>query len=205
MDVFNSSRVPESIGRDKFVEHIFDIGLERDHGYDTLITSVNIGDKYVSCCHTQYSIELACVVAVIGAKLCEDIGYISIRQAEIDTCNRIVYDLEQEICQIMGFHIKNNNYITFISNILHPQSKHLSPLFWDLSKEICLNQSFLTLNPNVILCACFLLSKRNKLKAQSQYKERKFLSIMKLISKEFELDFSHLMKAYITYKTQISS
>ncbi len=196
--------IPIEILRDEFVNIIFDIGLEYYFGYDTLITAVEIGDKYVNFDHQYYSDELAHAVIVIASKANEDDHYTSLN-AKIDTNNGYVISLEWKVCEILGFHIKNNNFITFICKFLNPLTKPtLGSVFWDLSKDICMNPKLLSMDPLVILTVCILLNKIGKLRAIQNNKKRVFSTIMDQISFEYDININDLLKKYIEIKQIIN-
>lgn len=218
-------KFPVKINRREFVNYVFDLGRRYNHGYDTIITSVEIGDKFVSYtghresyvdqkyyCHDiilnlvpqEYSIELAHVVTVIAAKCNEDFGYERTWSAMADTQNRYVIKMEWEVCMVLGFRVKINNFISAISDILcHHHivdSKILGSVFWDLSKDICMNQELLNINPVVIIMATILLYKCGKLRAIRSNRERTFLNIMQQVAHEYEVPLIDVLRSYISIK-----
>lgn len=268
-------KLPKIITRDEFVNIVFDLGQRYQHGYDTIVASVQLADYFVSfkelrhpfillnksekislesVCKRNphltkirgnfsvhkyrdllltspfkeqveqntfmnelvpqvYSIELAYVVTVIIAKYNEDDRYKWTDDAVADTNNRYVIKMEWEICMLLNFHIKINNFITLIGDIiwhtLTEEQKYSSPLsfrfhsmFFDLSKEICMNQSLLAKDSKVIVMGCILLHKMGKLRAVRTNKERLFNEVMVKISKEYEVDISDLLHAYIKLKKE---
>jgi len=216
----NIPHLPEKINRCEFVNIIFDIGLEYQHGYDTLMIAVEIGDYFVSYdgpreslmkkssknmirnpAPQEYSKELAYVTTVIAAKYNEDNGYDLIENATIDTENSYVRKMEWEICMILGFTIKNRNFITLIGSLsLVNPPKLLGSMFWDLIKDICMNQSLMKINPITILLGCFLLHKRGKLRAFYTNKVRNFMTIMTKTAYIYDVPLSNLLKNYCLLK-----
>lgn len=136
--------LPNTVPRKQFVKEIFDLGLRFDYGYDTLITAVEIGDRFVSykgdrVSYTYYkkknklssdqiniitefvpqiySRELAYVSLVISADVTEDDGY-SIGEVADELENGYVYKMQWEICIINDFCIHNNNFITLLGSLI---------------------------------------------------------------------------------------
>lgn len=271
-------KLPKIITRTEFVDIVFDLGRIHQHGYDTIVASVQLADHFVSfkgvrrpfiqlnisekkalksICKRNpeltkvrgkfsvqkyhdllltspfqekleqnkfmyelipqvYSIELAYVVTVIIAKYNEDDGYRWTDNAIADTNNRYVIKMEWEICMLINFHIKINNFITLIGHIIwHTLTEHqkysdpwtfrLHSIFFDLSREICMDQNILAKDPQVIIMGCFLLHKMGKLRANRINKERLFHEVMVKISKEYEVDISDFLHAYIKLKKEGTS
>lgn len=264
-------KLPKTITRDEFVNIVFDLGHRHQHGYDTIVASVQLGDYFVSFKgernpffllsraekrsikdllkkNTQvkgaiynlntdillnspfrekleqkpfmyelvpqiYSTELAYVVTVIMAKSNEDDGYRWTDDAVSDTNNRYVIKMEWEICMLLNFNIKVHNFITLIGHIIcttlnddektHDLSTFkLHSMFFDLSKEICLNRDLLAKDAKVIVIGCILLNQAGKLRAQRTNKERTFREVMMKISREYEVDIGQLLQAYINIKSK---
>lgn len=154
--------------------------------------SLSITERY-------YSNELAYTTTVLVCKANEDDGYKSIETAVTDTGNGYVYILEWEICHVIGFNVKINNFMTFIGRLLDiiGITSVLPSVFWDLSKDICMNIELLKINPLTILIGCILLNHMGKLKAIRTNKERVFHNIMVQVSKEYEIDLEELLRKYI--------
>ena len=153
-----------------------------------------------------YSIELAHVVTVIAAKCNEDFyGYQSTRRAIEDTENCYVQKMEWEIFDILGFGFKVYNFISIIGLLLMEvhnteQPPHLSSVFYDISKDICLSPELLAKNPWSIVLGVFLLGRAGKLRALRLHRERIFHETMKKVAHEYELDVAQLLRAYIKLK-----
>lgn len=247
----NISRLPEEISRDEFVNIVFDLGLMHQHGCDTIVASVELGDYFVSFRGNRipfvqltkkermkrksrekkgervekttfkeevipqvYSVELAHVVTIIIAKYNEDDGYNWTDDAIDATNNDYVIKMEWEICIMLGFHIKVRNFITLIGEIIwsittederihESSSLRLHSMFWDLSKEICMDQKLLATDPRALVMGCLLLQQRGKLRAVRINKERIFRATMNLIAHEYELDINDLLNTYIKLKKDL--
>lgn len=146
---------PKSISRAAFVEKCFDLGLEFDHGYNTIIAAVNIGDDFCSfnrpwkiCDWIEtvkneeyeiddyilklpvqqiYSVELAHVVTLLTAKIHEDDGYCFSNFCVQALENRYIYKLEWELCFMFNFHFPlKPNYITILYKTIN--SNDISPV-----------------------------------------------------------------------------
>lgn len=231
-------KLPKTITRNAFVNMVFDLGHRYQHGYDTIVASVQLGDYFVSFKGERrpffllsqgekieqppfmyelvpqiYSTELAYVVTVIMAKSNEDDGYQCTDDAVSDTNNRYISKMEWEICTLLNFNIKVYNFITLIGTIILTtlnnnettddlSSFTLHSMFFDLSKEICLNRDLLAKDPKVIVTGCILLHQAGKLRAARTNKERKFHEAMMKISREYELDLDELLNAYIKFKKE---
>lgn len=254
----DTPRLPIPISRDQFVKIIFELGYLSEHGYDTIVGSVQLGDYFVAFSGPRepfieltreeqllmkkeqliaegkesdmglegritdvilsarnpktfmdelvpqvYSNELAHVVTVLVAKYNEDFhhGYRSINLAVFDTGNYYVRKMEREICTMMGFNLKVHNFISVIGALIIDYDakvfRRLGSVFWDISREICLNQKLLSLNPLNVALAIFLLGRAGKLRALRTNRERKFRKLMKTIAREYELDVSDVVRSYI--------
>jgi hypothetical protein len=152
-----------------------------------------------------YSIELAHVVSVILAKYNETIGYRSTKKAISNANNCILLKMEWEILYIIDFRPKVYNFISLIGFMTKdeysPKLRRLSSVFWDLSKEVCLNRDLLKANPLTTVMGICLLGRHGKLRATQTNREREFREFMVQIAKEFEIDLSELLRTYIQTRT----
>lgn len=213
----DTPHLPNAITREEFVDHVFDLGLRHYHSYSTCIAAVQLGDQFVTftgklipfinesfpdneCVPQIYSLELAYITTVILAKYCEDWGYKCTKQAVIDTDNSYVIKMEWEICRMVDFHIKINNFMTVMGELLWDDTKQWHPMFWDLSKEVCLNPILLSTRPDVLILGILLLWHNKSLKAMRSYKERIFRDTMICIAHEYEVTLEELLRAYIVAK-----
>lgn len=148
-----------------------------------------------------YSTELACVVTLIACKCNEDFnsGYCHTDAAVSDTMNCYVVKMEWEIFDLLGFGFKVYNFISLIGTFL--ETPQLGSVFWDISKDICLNQPLLTKNPQTVVLALLILGRRGQLRAVHKHKERMFQETMKKLAHEYELDIRSVLQAYIQNKT----
>lgn len=221
--------LPKEINRNKFVDIIFDLGYYNQHRYDTIIAAVQIGDYFVSYKGKRtpyipisskidiskydfmkelvpqiYSEELAHVVTTISSSINEIIEY-NINRVVVDTVNYYVYKMQWEICMVIGFSFKINNFMTVIHELITICNKNnidlrMSSVFWDISKAICMNIKYLQTNPKVILLAIVLLYNNNKLKAIKEHRKRIFQSLVIRIVNEYELSLSEFLNIYIKLK-----
>ena len=207
------SRLPVKINREDFVEWVFEIGLAYQHSYDSIVTSIEIGDNFVASKNNRkssieqiYSIELAYVVTVMVGKFNEDVGYNMTKHAKEDTQNHYVVKMEWEIFGFLNYHIKIRNIITLISNMITTkdsnESRTLSSIFWDLSKDICIDERMMKINPFTVLLACRLLYKRRKLRAIRSNKIRIALTVLLRTAKEYAIPPNTLLRTYIKYKQE---
>jgi hypothetical protein len=218
--------VPSEVTREEFVHHVFDLGFRYYHSYSTCIGTVELGDKFVSftgartphtstlfpdneCVPQIYSLELAYITTVILAKRYEDHGYKSTKQAITDTDNSYIIKMEWEICQILNFHITINNFMTTMGELLWDGTSNVSdvnnilpwhPMFWDLSKEVCLNRSLLSARPHTLILGIMLLWNSGSLRAMRSYKQRIFRDTMMRLAYECEVPLEELLRGYITIK-----
>jgi len=188
-------------------ETILDLGDEMKLMNDILANRdrITFMDELVS---QIYSVELAHVVTVISVKCNEDFdsGYDSIKDAASDTENSYVKKMEWEIFTLLGFKFKVYNFITVIGILLIRNNEHpprLGPVFWDISKEICLNRNLLTKDPRTIVLGILLLGRAGKLHAIHTHRERIFHELMKKLAHEYELNLSEVLQAYITLKHNV--
>jgi hypothetical protein len=232
--------LPIAISREDFVDIIFDIGLYNLYNYDTVVSSVQLGDSFVEyigprnpyvdklqlekfpinsyerdilekLVPQEYSKELAYAVTVIMGKFLDERGRgfgwtnIAIRE----TNNYYVVKLEWEVCMILGFHIKTKNFISVIGNLIYSDISYqptpiLNSVFWDLSKDICMNKSILNMDPRTVVLGIKLLHRKKKLRAVTSNRKRFFLQLMNTISNDYEIDMKDLLRGYIDTKTQYS-
>jgi len=186
------------IERLDFVDYVFKMGVDYDHGYDTIVLSIQIADDYVKSSKNKYSIELAHVVSILSAKYNEDFGYKLIYLAADDTNNHIVYALEKEVYKCINYKITHNKFIILLYIIIG--EKKLHSCFWDILKDICSNEETFKLsniNPKVILLGLILLFKNNKLSSIRKNKERIFKEFINIVSHEFEIKPEDFLKSYL--------
>lgn len=220
--------LPNVTSRKEFVELVFDLGLRLEYGYDTLITAVEIGDRFISheghripytsykkdqqnkltsdqikiiteLVPQVYSRELAYVSLVISADINEDDGF-QIEKAAEELENGYVYKMQWEISMMNNFCIRNHNFITLLVSLIPDKKYVFDRMFWDLSRVICMDETLLHTNPITITLAIIILIKRDKLRAQKQYNQRIFQTLMIQISKEYEIPLSDLLLEYIKHK-----
>jgi len=192
-------RSPQKITRNEFVNIIFDIGLNYNYGYDTLIASVQLGDQYIDQDYNNdYTKELAYVCLILTTKLNED-DYYSTAEAVDELENKYVLVLEWEIFRTCKIKIKN--FMTYLGYLTNHEII-FGPIFWDLCKDICINKTLLQMNPQTILLGCFLLN--DKLKCIKQYQQRYFLDVIQKLSYNYEVDMSDILKKYIENKNDMN-
>lgn len=186
------------IGRKQFIDLIFEIGNDNNHGYDTILLSVKIGDDYIKNNCKEYSIELAHVITILAAKYNEDIGYKHIILAADNTNNYIVHGLEIEVWKSINFQFTHNPFIKILYIIIGKQQLHSS--FNEILKDVCYNQDIFELsdnNPKLLLFGLIILFKHNKLSSLQKYKERIFQELVLIVSKEYEIKPEDFLKTYI--------
>lgn len=196
---------PDVITRESFVEMVFEIGSSYNHGYDSIIASVQLGDQYIDMTNNIYSSELAHVVTLIIGKFNEDHGCTETRLVLTNTNNKYIVQLENEIYSMIGFHVKIYNFITVIEDLLLSYNENFDPsyyhsLFYDISKDICQDKKLLSLNPRAIIIGIIILYKRGLLKSYKINKQRIFLNFIEKISQEYEVDMYAMLHAYIELK-----
>lgn len=154
-------------------------------------------------CDQIYSYELIYTATAIAADYNEDNGY-NIDHANIDCNNAYVYKLQWEICKLLNFTICPVNYLQLIGRILcinNPDeskcNKHLAPIFWDLSKFVCLDYKLCNINPITVLLGIIILYKRGRLMVIKEHRFRKFMMIVKMLSYECETSNLEVIRAYI--------
>jgi hypothetical protein len=215
-------KLPIRISRSHFVDEIFYLGIHYQHGYDTIVASVQLGDFFVNysqprsfCyrpstkdyyvwkdkllatpCPQFYSIELAHVVTVIIAKFNEDYGYINTTNAIINTENRYIVKLEWEICNLIQYHVKIDNFITVMSNYMNLSNRKFNSFFLDFSKYICLDPKLLSTNPYILIYCSVYLYQKGKLVPYFIHKENVFINTMTTIIQECDLDPDAFIKEY---------
>ena len=224
--------IPNIIPRNKFVDEIFQLGLNLGHGYDTLITAVIIGDNFVSfngerspykyykennrdklteeqiklineLVPQEYSRELAHVSFVISSNLIDDWGY-PIEDAANELNNGYVYKMQWEICMINNFHFSNDNFLSNLFTLIdYNNINNISDMFWDLTKHICMDMSLLYASHSIIILAIIILIKHDRLRAKTDYHKRIFQNIMIRTSQEYEIPLNTILQAYISYKSNI--
>lgn len=198
---------PLEITRNEFIEKIFTLGSENNHGLDSIIESVQLGDLFVNNTKDYipyvynkkigsnnftfidkseqiYSNELAHIVTIIIAKFNEDNGYNNTFRGIMDTSNFYIVKIERDICNIINYTVKINNILTYYYSIFPFQ--YLNSDFYYIFKDICHNKEILYSNPFTIIISLLLLNKHNKLKS---LKYKRFDIFCKFILKlEYELE-----------------
>lgn len=209
------SHLPIEITREEFVELAFELGRCYNHGLDTTVAVVQLGDYFVNFQGERnsfkcdnflepisqiYSVELAHIITVIIAKFNEDFGYRSTKEAIIETGNRYLIKMEYEILRLINFHVVINNFITLIWNlILSVDNNHklsLSSAFWYFSKEVCINKELLSKDHRLIVLAVIILHKKGQLKAVKDNRHRIFEEIIIQTSIEYEIESVDILRAY---------
>lgn len=221
------ARLPEAIPRSDFVDLIFTIGDEHCHGYDTIVAAVQIGDSFVhyskkwdpfipdntnpntpinpvlqECVPQCYSVELAYVATILSAKLNEDLGLRHTNTAVETLENCYIYKMEWEIYYLLHTVLSINNFVTTIGKM---STGLLPSVFLDICWDICLNEKVLYIPHQTIIAAILILGRNKKLDAVDRHKRHRFTSIMKKMSREYELDYSSVLRAYIEHKSECIS
>ncbi|MEM2986521.1 MAG: hypothetical protein QXV60_00270 [Nitrososphaerota archaeon] len=192
-----------TIHREEFINIVFNIGLDCSHQYDTIVSSVILGDKFVALKNIGYSVELAHVVSVLLAKYKEDFGYSNTIDAIINTGNRKIIQLEWDVFSSMKYKIYYPSFINiFYILVLFCDPKYtLGTLFWEISKQVCEDPKLLySTNPKTIVLAVILLYQRGKLKAVRDNKMRMFKELIERLSYEYQVHQTLIIKKYIELK-----
>ena len=163
----NRKKPPTKIERDVFVTEILELGFHEHLSPNTIINAVIIADRYVDDCQKFYSLELAHTTTVIACKYLEDWGsYDSMYVASDELENRVIYDIELEICYLYKFCFPIDNVLTLLMqpviNEIMTSKRCLGADFYVLTEKICRDKTLLTANPMTILLALKLLNKLTK-------------------------------------------
>ena len=212
-------KLPKEINRDQFVKKVFDISNEYNHGFDSLVQAIIIGDDFVNnkthripyifrdkditdefnaLSEQIYSDELACVVVLITGKLNEDIGYIKTKQAIYDTNNIYVMKMENEIYNLYNFNLKIDNFMSVLGklNSSLQTNLELSNMFIDICRIICMNKSLLYCKPCVIILSLCLLNKKKKLSIMKNYRYKIFETLIINISLIYDISIDNVLSSY---------
>jgi len=219
MYLWQTPKLPTEIDRVQFVEKVFDISNEYNHGFDSLVQAIIIGDDFVNhqaqrtpyifqdkditdefnaLSEQIYSDELAYVVVLITGKLNEDIGYTKTKQAIYDTNNIYVVKIENEIYKLYNFNLKIDNFMSVFGklNSSLQTNLELSNMFVDLCKIICMNKSLLYCRPCVLILALFLLNKKKKLSIMKNYRYKIFETLLCNISLIYDIPIDNVLSSY---------
>lgn len=179
------------ITRTELVNIIFDVGYIYEQSYDTLIMAVQLADHL-----NEYSLLTAHTCLVLASKINEDDMYTA-EMAKNDADLDIIAK-EWEVCQKLDFNLRRVNFITFLGLIVD-QQMILPEIFWDISRDICLNKEVMNMNPWTILTGILLLYKHGKLKGVNNYQKRQFNLIMTDLAECYGVNKDNLIKAYIKF------
>jgi hypothetical protein len=211
-------RLPIEITRTQFVNNIFEIGNDRSQDYDLMMTAVRIGDLFVNNSQNRkictwsnrgssepfmnepippiYSNELAHVCLIISSKFRESDSYSRIIQAAIETDNGIVYKMEWEVLSCLDFCIPKIPFIICLG-LFTPKTHTMIRRDWgELMKDLCSGAIYME-NPFTILLAVKLLYRSGRLRADLTYRQIRFLRIMTILSKEYEVSLVEILRTYI--------
>jgi len=210
---------PILISRNTFINKVFNLSNQYNHGYDSMVQSVIIADNFISSTEPRipyiftdksidsdfnkltpqiYSIELAHVVVLISGKLNEDSGYIKTMSAIYDTNNIYISKMEYELYYISNFNFKIHNFISLLGKLhsILNINLNLGTMCFDLSKYICKNKSLLFCSPSTIILAIILLHKIHKLSIIKTHKYRIFKLLITNISIIYDLDISIILHSF---------
>lgn len=200
MYTYRENKPVKEITRDSFVKGVFELGYSYNHGVDSMITAVQLGDIWVNKCQGDYlddsflqciySEELIYATTVISGKMNNE-RYSLSKKALVDSNNYETKRLEIKICEKLGFQIPYHSFITQWTTFLFDDSLrtkyYLGREFNILCQDICLNPKLLNMNPATLLLGVKILLKRNKLKARNTIRLIKFVETMELISAECDV------------------
>jgi len=210
---------PISISRNTFINKVFSLSNQHNHGYDSMVQAIIIADNFISSTEHRipyiftdksidsdfnkltpqiYSIELAHVVVLISGKLNEDSGYIKTMLAIYDTNNIYISKMEYELYYLSNFNFKIHNFISLLGKLhsILNINLNLGTMCFDLSKYICKNKSLLSCSPSTIVLAIILLHKRHKLSIIKTHKYRIFKLLITNISIIYDLDISIILHSF---------
>lgn len=215
-------KLPIEIIRVEFVNIIFDIGSSNFLGYDTIVSAVQIADNFITYPHSRksfidscstltinptpqyYSLELAYATLSIVSKANEDRS-LSTSTLIAKAANKYVLKIEHELCFILNFHIRVDNFMTLIGSLLcNPDDVciHLEDIFWDLSKFICLDENLIKMDPITLVLGIILIYKYGKLKVIKDIRKRYFQNMIRDLAYEFETTTENVLDRYIDFKNK---
>lgn len=221
--------LPKTVSREQFVSEIFDLGLRFEYECDTLVTAVEIGDRFVSYKGDRvpykdykranrnyltpqqiniieelvpqvYSRELAHISLVISANFHEDVAYSAYQVAD-ELGNGYVFKMEWEICIMNNFSIRNGDFINLLTLLTLKEKYDIRGELWNLTRSICMDQTLLYANPITVITSIIVLTEIGKLRAYTEYRERIFMNLMLTIAEEYDIPVSDLLQAYIKHKS----
>jgi len=148
-----------------------------------------------------YSVELAHVVTVIGAKYNEEFGrgYRTIRKAAGEVENCYVNKMEIEIIKIIGFTYKMWTFVNIIEEIMG--NDKIGGVFGHIFKDICKNKKVLDMKPVTIVMGIYMVGGKDRLRATESYRFGRFKEIVEKMGKEYEVKIEDILKTYIKLKT----
>jgi len=220
-------KLPTEISRDQFVKKVFDISIQYNHGFDSLVQAIIIADDFVNTKEERhpyifqdkdinkefnelsaqiYSEELASVVVLITGKINEDNGYIKTIQAIYHTNNVYVMKMENEIYNLYNFNLKIDNFMSVLGklNSSLQTNLELSNMFIDICRIICMNKSLLYCKPCVIILSLCLLNKKKKLSIMKNYRYKIFETLIINISLIYDISIDNVLSSYkILFKKSI--
>lgn len=171
------------IPRTSYIQIIFDISRRYGHNYDTVISAVLIGDKFINLSKKCYSIELAHVVTILSCKLNEDSGYDSLSEAITTLDNSILISMEQDIWSSLQYQLPRSHIMSDIHEFFCGfEDYQFSFIFWEICYQICEESHMLQLNSLVIIMAIIYLGKIDKLKASKTGRLKYFHMLIETIA-----------------------
>jgi hypothetical protein len=212
-------KLPTEISRGQFVKKVFDISIQYNHGFDSLVQAIIIADDFVNTKEERhpyifqdkdinkefnelsaqiYSEELASVVVLITGKINEDNGYIKTIQAIYHTNNVYVMKMENEIYNLYNFNLKIDNFMSVLGklNSSLQTNLELSNMFIDICRIICMNKSLLYCKPCVIILSLCLLNKKKKLSIMKNYRYKIFETLIINISLIYDISIDNVLSSY---------
>jgi hypothetical protein len=147
-----------------------------------------------------YSVELAYVVTVLIGKFNEDNGLRFTKTAIDEVENCYIQKMEWEIYFLLHHTIRVDNFVTTMCNCLgdRVRSQRILPsVLFDICWDICLNETVLGMSHRTIITAIIVLGRRKQLTSVTKHRERRFAAIMLKLSEEYEIDYPHILQAYI--------
>ena len=217
------AKPPKVITREQFLQDIFALGRLYEYGYDTIVGAVELADRFMTITeprqsyheHIQmetlddaskllattpidhcYSDELVVVALTLAGKCNEDDPH-SIMYGLLNCENYYIVKMEWEIAQCFQYHIRVNNFMTYLG-LIFDDTPILGPEFGALAQDVCRVLSWYTMSPVTILMASLWLHQQGKLKAIATAKHQRFVTFIETVAAECEATKIDTLNAYIT-------
>lgn len=175
---------------DEAVEEIF----SRDHELETLYLAVYFLDRYTKETLQGYHLEVVHACLNLVAKSREDHSYFVTHKSISETCCLGIPEWEWKVGSHFNFYFAAPNFLKVFSSTAGTEGKFHS-VFFDLTKQVCLNKSLLEVSPEALTLGVLLLAKKKKLSALKLNRERKFVEICFKMCFEFDVEPEEFISA----------